>query len=133
MQYIDTHSHYIHRLFNGDRDALIKSLLETDLEYIVELPWNEYTKDNFDLKHAQKVLDKDHFGLEKIKDRIIEYLAVLKLKNDMKSPILCLVGPPGVGKTTLASSIAKALNRDFQGSQFVLLLYPDIYLCPLCL
>jgi ATP-dependent Lon protease len=79
------------------------------LEYIVELPWNEFTKDNFDLKHAQKVLDKDHFGLEKIKDRIIEYLAVLKLKNDMKSPILCLVGPPGVGKTSLGKSIAKAL------------------------
>ena len=83
------------------------------LEYIVELPWNEYTKDNFDLKHAQKVLDKDHFGLEKIKDRIIEYLAVLKLKNDMKSPILCLVGPPGVGKTSLGKSIAKALGRKY--------------------
>ena len=83
------------------------------LEYIVELPWNEYTKDNFDLKHAQKVLDKDHFGLEKIKDRIVEYLAVLKLKNDMKSPILCLVGPPGVGKTSLGKSIAKALGRKY--------------------
>ncbi len=83
------------------------------LEYIVELPWNEFTKDNFDLKHAQKVLDKDHFGLEKIKDRIIEYLAVLKLKNDMKSPILCLVGPPGVGKTSLGKSIAKALGRKY--------------------
>ena len=83
------------------------------LEYIVELPWNEYTKDNFDLKHAQKVLDKDHFGLEKIKDRIIEYLAVLKLKNDMKSPILCLVGPPGVGKTSLGKSVAKALGRKY--------------------
>jgi len=64
------------------------------LEYLVELPWNEYTKDNFDLEHAQKVLDKDHFGLDKIKDRIVEHLAVLKLKNDMKAPILCLVGPP---------------------------------------
>ena len=83
------------------------------LEYIVELPWNEFTKDNFDLKHAQKVLDKDHFGLEKIKDRIIEYLAVLKLKNDMKSPILCLVGPPGVGKTSLGKSVAKALGRKY--------------------
>ena len=83
------------------------------LEYLVELPWNEYTKDNFDLEHAQKVLDKDHFGLEKIKDRIVEHLAVLKLKNDMKSPILCLVGPPGVGKTSLGKSIAKALGRKY--------------------
>lgn len=83
------------------------------LETLVELPWNEYTKDNFDLEHAQKVLDKDHFGLEKIKDRIVEHLAVLKLKNDMKSPILCLVGPPGVGKTSLGKSIAKALGRKY--------------------
>lgn len=83
------------------------------LEYLVELPWNEYTKDNFNLIHAQKVLDKDHFGLEKIKERIIEHLAVLKLKNNMKSPILCLVGPPGVGKTSLGRSIANALGRKY--------------------
>jgi len=83
------------------------------LEYFIELPWNEYSKDNFDLKRAQKILDSDHAGLEKVKERIIEYLAVLKLKNDMKAPILCLYGPPGVGKTSLGRSIAKALNRKY--------------------
>jgi ATP-dependent Lon protease len=83
------------------------------LETMVELPWNEYTKDIFDLNRAQKILDHDHYGLEKIKERIIEYLAVLKLKNDMKSPILCFVGPPGVGKTSLGKSIARAIGRNY--------------------
>ncbi len=83
------------------------------LETLIELPWEDYTKDNFDLKRAQKILDKDHFGLEKVKERIIEYLAVLKLKGNMKSPILCLYGPPGVGKTSLGKSIAEALNRKY--------------------
>ena len=83
------------------------------LQEIIDLPWNEYTEDNFDLKNAQKVLNSDHYGLEKVKDRILEYLAVLKLKGDMKSPILCLYGPPGVGKTSLGKSIAKALNRQY--------------------
>ena len=83
------------------------------LEMLVELPWNEYTKDNFDLDHAQIILDEDHFGLEKIKERIIEHLAVINLKNDMKSPILCFVGPPGVGKTSLGKSIARALGKKY--------------------
>lgn len=83
------------------------------LETIVDLPWDEVTKDNFDLKHAQKVLDRDHFGLEKVKERIIEYLAVLKLKGDMKSPIICLYGPPGVGKTSLGKSVAESLGRKY--------------------
>lgn len=83
------------------------------LEVLVDLPWETFTNDNFDLHHAQKVLDKDHYGMEKIKERIIEYLAVLKLKGDMKSPILCLVGPPGVGKTSLGKSIAKAIGRNY--------------------
>jgi len=82
-------------------------------ETMVELPWNEFTQDNFDLKHAKKILDSDHFGLEKVKERIIEYLAVLKLKNDLKGPILCLYGPPGVGKTSLGKSIAASLGRKY--------------------
>jgi ATP-dependent Lon protease len=83
------------------------------LETLVDLPWGQYTKDNFDLVRAQKVLDADHFGLEKVKERIIEYLAVLKLKGNLKAPILCLYGPPGVGKTSLGKSVAKALNREY--------------------
>ena len=83
------------------------------IEFMLELPWGEMSEDNLDLEHAQKVLDKDHFGLETVKDRIIEYLAVLKLKGNMKSPILCLYGPPGVGKTSLGKSIAKALGRKY--------------------
>ena len=83
------------------------------VEFMLDLPWNEYTSDNFDLKRAKKVLDEDHFGLEKVKTRILEYLAVLKLKKDMKGPILCLYGPPGVGKTSLGKSIAKALQRKY--------------------
>lgn len=83
------------------------------LELLVELPWNEFTKDNFDLNRAKKILDADHYGLEKVKERILEYLSVLKLKQDMKAPILCLYGPPGVGKTSLGRSIAKALGRKY--------------------
>ncbi len=84
------------------------------IELILDLPWDEVTKDNFDLNKARKILDRDHFGLEKVKERIIEHLAVLKLKGDMKSPILCLFGPPGVGKTSLGKSIAEALGRKYE-------------------
>ncbi|NUY80037.1 endopeptidase La [Flavobacterium sp. MAH-1] len=83
------------------------------LELFLELPWDQYSSDNFDLKRAQKILDRDHFGLEDVKKRIIEYLAVLKLRNDMKSPIICLTGPPGVGKTSIGKSIAEALGREY--------------------
>jgi ATP-dependent Lon protease len=89
------------------------SIQHNYLETLVELPWNEFSNDEFDLKRAQEILDEDHYGLEKVKERIIEYLAVLKLKGDMKSPILCLVGPPGVGKTSLGRSIARSLGREY--------------------
>ncbi len=88
-------------------------MLMNYVELLADLPWGEFTKDNFDLVKAKKVLDADHFGLEKVKERIIEYLAVLKMKGDMKAPILCLYGPPGVGKTSLGRSIAKALGRKY--------------------
>ena len=83
------------------------------LDLFLDLPWNEFSEDQFDLKRAQKILDRDHYGLEEVKKRIIEYLAVLKLRNDMKSPILCLYGPPGVGKTSLGKSVAEALGREY--------------------
>jgi ATP-dependent Lon protease len=83
------------------------------LETLLELPWNEYTQDNFDLKRAKKILNRDHFGLDDVKDRILEYIAVLKLKGDLKTPIICLYGPPGVGKTSLGKSIAEAIGRKY--------------------
>jgi ATP-dependent Lon protease len=83
------------------------------LQTLIDIPWNEYTADNKDLKLAQDILDEDHFGLEKVKDRVLEHLAVLNLKNDLKSPILCLIGPPGVGKTSLGRSVARALGRKY--------------------
>ncbi len=85
----------------------------TYCQTLLDLPWNEYTEDNFDLRHAEQILDEEHYGLEKVKERILEHLAVLKLKKDMKAPILCLYGPPGVGKTSLGRSIAKALGRKY--------------------
>jgi ATP-dependent Lon protease len=89
------------------------SIQRNYLDLFLDLPWNEYSKDKFDLKRAKKILDRDHYGLDDVKRRIIEYLAVLKLRNDMKSPILCLYGPPGVGKTSLGKSIAEALGREY--------------------
>jgi len=89
------------------------SIQRNYLELFLDLPWDEFSKDKFDLKRAMKILDRDHYGLDDVKKRIIEYLAVLKLRNDMKSPILCLYGPPGVGKTSLGKSIAEALGREY--------------------
>ncbi len=111
----------IHVHFNKELDKILR-LNPASAEYpvafgyvelFVDLPWNEFTTDSFDLNKARKILDRDHYGLDKVKDRIIEYLAVLKLKQDMKGPILCLYGPPGVGKTSLGKSIAEALGRKY--------------------
>ncbi|HEY5393001.1 MAG TPA: endopeptidase La, partial [Hanamia sp.] len=89
------------------------SIVYNHLDLMLDLPWEDYTKDQYDFKKAKKILDHDHYGMEKIKQRILEYLAVLKLKGDMKSPILCFVGPPGIGKTSLGKSIANAINRKY--------------------
>ncbi|MCB0606876.1 MAG: endopeptidase La [Lewinellaceae bacterium] len=109
----DTFFREINKLKRINPQVAEYSIQLTYLELLLELPWDEYTKDNFNLKRVKEVLDRDHFGLEKVKERILEHLAVLKLKGDMKAPILCLVGPPGVGKTSLGKSIAKALKRKF--------------------
>lgn len=111
----------IHEHFNKELDRLLRvnpaspdySVGLNYVQLLLDLPWNEYSSDNFDLKNAAKILDQDHFGLEKVKKRILEYLAVLKLKGDLKSPIICLYGPPGVGKTSLGKSIARALGRKY--------------------
>jgi len=109
----DVFNKEIEKLQRINPNAAEFGVITNYVEMLLELPWNEFTKDNFDLKHAQTILDEDHFGLEKIKSRLIEYLAVLKLKGDLKSPILCLVGPPGVGKTSLGQSVARALGRKY--------------------
>src|SRR5690606_33213490 len=89
------------------------SVIYNHLDLVLDLPWETYTEDKYDLRRAEKILDSDHYGMDKIKDRILEYLAVLKLKGDMKSPILCFVGPPGIGKTSLGKSIAHAIDRKY--------------------
>lgn len=103
----------LNKLLRMNPAAMEYSMQLNYIEMLIDLPWNEYSEDNFDLKNAMKILDEDHFGLEKVKERIIEYLAIIKLKGDLKSPILCLLGPPGVGKTSLGKSIARALGRKY--------------------
>jgi len=103
----------LNRLKRMNPQAAEYGVQRSYLELLLELPWGIYSEDKFDLKHANAILDKDHFGLEKVKERIIEHLAVLKLRGDMKSPIICLYGPPGVGKTSLGKSVAEALGRKY--------------------
>jgi len=103
----------LERLERMHPDSAEANIIRTYLDWMIELPWNKKTRDNLNLKQAREILDEDHYGLNKIKDRIIEYLAVCKLKNKLKGPILCFVGPPGVGKTSLGKSIARAQGRKF--------------------
>mgnify|MGYP003315471425 CR=1 FL=1 len=109
----ETFEKEVHKLEHINPNSADYNVQYAYVEFLLDLPWNETTPDNLDMKHAQQILDEDHFGLEKVKEMIIEYLAVLKLKGDMKSPILCLYGPPGVGKTSLGKSIARSLDRKY--------------------
>jgi ATP-dependent Lon protease len=109
----ETFEKELNRLKRMNPQAAEYGVQRSYLELLLELPWGIFSEDKFDLKHATKVLDRDHFGLEKVKERIIEHLAVLKLRNDMKSPIICLYGPPGVGKTSLGKSVAESLGRKY--------------------
>jgi ATP-dependent Lon protease len=113
QQVADTFKKELDKLQRMNPNSAEYSVQTNYIETLLDLPWSEYSEDNLDLKNAQKVLDADHFGLEKVKERILEYLAVIKLKGSLKSPILCLYGPPGIGKTSLGKSIAKALGRNF--------------------
>lgn len=110
----DTAEKELQRLERTPNSSPNYGIIHSYIEWILDLPWEEFSEDNLDLDNAQNVLDEDHYGLEKVKKRIIEYLAVLKLKKNMKAPILCFYGPPGVGKTSLGKSIARALNREFE-------------------
>jgi ATP-dependent Lon protease len=111
---IDTAEKELQRLEMTPSSSPNYGIIHSYVEWILDLPWGDYSKDKLDLKRARKILDEDHYGLEKVKKRIVEYLAVLKLKEDMKAPILCFYGPPGVGKTSLGKSIARSLNREFE-------------------
>lgn len=111
---VETVEKEIQRLEMTPNSSPNYGIIHSYVEWILDLPWGEYSEDKLDLKRARKILDEDHYGLEKVKKRIVEYLAVLKLKKDMKAPILCLYGPPGVGKTSLGKSVARALNRKFE-------------------
>ena len=103
----------LRRLDQMHPDSAESAVVRTYLDWLVDMPWNKATRDVIDIQKARKVLDEDHYGLEKIKDRILEYLSVRKLNPGMKGPILCFVGPPGVGKTSLGQAIARSLNRKF--------------------
>ena len=103
----------LERLTQMPPAAAEHSVIRTYLEWMTELPWSKLSEDRLDVVEARRILDEDHYGLEKVKDRIVEYIAVLSLKRDLKGPILCFVGPPGTGKTSLGRSIARALGREF--------------------